>query len=240
LHTTTALGLSRYLLPQLGARLLSDIDTEVIMDMKAALQTDAGSKASGKEGSKKPLSPRSVAKILILGGSVWRYGRRIKTVVGNPFADVKKPRAAKRVPYILDPAEIARLRAALDVPFERLLIELTSMTGLRSGEVRGLTWDAIDLDGKRLFIETQANRRGDEAVTKTESSIRPIRETSDSVESEESCVSDCFIGSPGRIVRGGAANRSLRSRPPSRPAPASNFACGKVVEPALLFVGGSN
>jgi integrase len=94
-----------------------------------------------------------VAKILILGGSVWRFGRRIKMVDGSPFADVRKPRASKREPYILDAAEIAKPRAALDVPFERLLIELTLTTGMRSGEVRGLTWDSIDLDGKRLFIE---------------------------------------------------------------------------------------
>jgi integrase len=158
----------------LGDRLLNEIDTEVIMDMKTTLQAEPGSKASGVEGTKKPLSPRSVAKILILGGSVWCYGRRIKMVDGSPFADVRKPRAAKREPYILDSAEIAKLRAALEVPPERLLIELTLTTGMRSGEVRGLTWDSIDLEGKRLFIERQANRRGEEAATKTEARVRPI------------------------------------------------------------------
>lgn len=45
---------------------------------------------------------------------------------------------------------------------------------MRSGEVRGLTWESIDLEGKRLFIERQASRRGEEAATKTESSVRPI------------------------------------------------------------------
>jgi hypothetical protein len=36
-------------------------------------------------------------------------------MVGAPRRDVKKPRAAKRVPYILDVEEIGRLRAALNV-----------------------------------------------------------------------------------------------------------------------------
>jgi integrase len=108
-----------------------------------------------------------VAKILTLGCTVWRYGRRIKLAEGNAIADVKKPRAAKRVPYILDVEEIGRLRAALAIPMERLLVELTITTGMRSGEVRGLTWESIDLDGKRLFVERQASRRGEEAATNT-------------------------------------------------------------------------
>jgi hypothetical protein len=40
------------------------------MDMKGMLQAAAGAKASGKEGSGNALSPRSVAKILTLGGTV--------------------------------------------------------------------------------------------------------------------------------------------------------------------------
>ena len=36
-----------------------------------------------------------------------------------------------------------------------MLVELTITTGLRSGESRGLIWDCIDFDGKRLFVEHQ-------------------------------------------------------------------------------------
>jgi len=85
----------------------------------------------------------------------------------NPVGDVKKPKAAKKAVYILDPEEIARLRTALAVPWERFLVELTITTGLRSGEVRGLVWDSIDLDGRRLFVEHQATRRRDDDVTKS-------------------------------------------------------------------------
>src|SRR5690606_18340315 len=92
----------------------------------------------------------------------------------NPAAEVKKPKPSKRPIYILEPDEIARLRAALDVPSERLLVELAITTGLRSGEIRGLIWDCVDLHGKRLFIETQATRRREDAKTKTESSVRTV------------------------------------------------------------------
>lgn len=163
-----------YLVPLLGPKLLAEIDVETIMDLKRDLQTMPGAKAGGKEGSRKPLSARSVAKILTLGGTIWRYGRRVKLADDNPFADVKKPKAAKRVPYVLDADEIGKLRDALEVPWERLLVELTITTGLRSGEIRGLAWDSIDLAGKRLFVERAVTRRGDDGAPKTEASVRTV------------------------------------------------------------------
>lgn len=53
-------------------------------------------------------------------------------------------------------------------------MELTITTGLRSGEVRGLVWDSIDLEGKRLFVEHQATRRRADDTTKTERSLRTV------------------------------------------------------------------
>jgi integrase len=163
-----------YLLPRLGERLLAELDAESVNALKAALLTEAGAKASGKEGGRKPLSPRTVAKILTLLGTVFRYGKRIGLIGDNPAADVRKPRAARKAVYILEPEEIARLRAALDVPHERLLVELAIVTGLRSGEIRGLVWDSIDLEGKRLFVEHQATRRRDDDATKSESALRTV------------------------------------------------------------------
>jgi integrase len=163
-----------YLLPHMGDRLLMEIDAEFLMSFKAKLLTEPGVKASRKAGGRRPLSPRTVAKILTLVGTVFRYGKRIKLVTDNPAADVKKPRAAKRSVYILEPDEIARLRAALNVPSERLLVELAITTGLRSGEILGLVWDSIDLQGKRLFVEHQATRRRDDDATKTENGLRTV------------------------------------------------------------------
>jgi len=163
-----------YLLPLMGDHPLSQIDAQFLIRLKTRLLSESGMKAAVPGGSGKPLAPRTVAKILTLIGTVFRFGKLVKAVSDNPAADVKKPKAGKKAVYILEPEEIARLRAALSVPWERLLIELTITTGLRSGEVRGLTWDTIDIPGKRLFVEHQATRRREDDATKTESSLRTV------------------------------------------------------------------
>jgi integrase len=113
-----------------------------------------------------------VAKALILFGTALRYGRQIKLCEGA--ADARKPRATQREIYVLDRAEISRLRAALSVPFERLLVELAMTTGLRSGENRGLARELIDLGGSRLFVERQTTRRSEDAATKTQAALRIV------------------------------------------------------------------
>jgi integrase len=163
-----------YLLPLMGDRPLSQIDAQFLVQLKTRLLREAGIKAAVPGGSGKPLAPRTVAKILTLIGTVFRFGKLVKAVSDNPAADVRKPKAGKKAVYILEPEEIARLRAALNVSWERLLIELTITTGLRSGEMRGLTWDAIDIAGKRLLVEHQATRRREDDATKTESSLRTV------------------------------------------------------------------
>lgn len=163
-----------YLLPEFENVLLKSIDSDRLMTYKAKLLTVSGVKASGKEGTRKPLSARTVAKILTLAGTVFRYGKRINVLADNPMSEVKKPKAGKRTVYILEPDEIGRLRGSFDVEEEQLMVELDITTGLRSAELRGLTWPMVDLQGARIHIVTQASRRRADDVTKTQSSIRTI------------------------------------------------------------------
>lgn len=53
---------------------------------------------------------------------------------------------------------------------------------MRRGEVLGLTWDNIDFNSKRITIEKQLQRQGNETLllvsTKTDSIIRKFKMTS--------------------------------------------------------------
>ena len=115
-----------------------------------------------------------MAKILTLVGTIFRFGKSIKLVVDNPAADVRKPKATKKAVYEFSVEDIARLRKSFDVFEERLMVELDITTGLRSGELRGLAWSAVDLKGKRIHVESQATRRREKDATKTQNSIRTV------------------------------------------------------------------
>ena len=54
------------------------------------------------------------------------------------------------------------------------MAELAITTGLRSGELRGLTWPCVDLQSRRIHILSQATRRRHNDSTKTEHSVRTI------------------------------------------------------------------
>jgi integrase len=70
--------------------------------------------------------------------------------------------------------DIARLRHSFDVFEEQLMVELDITTGLRSGELRGLAWPMVDLEGKRIHVVSQATRRRADDPTKTPHSIRTV------------------------------------------------------------------
>jgi integrase len=52
---------------------------------------------------------------------------------------------------ILTPPEIRRLLDAVDEPV-RTLILCAVLTGMRRGELLGLRWEDVDLEGHRIFV----------------------------------------------------------------------------------------
>ena len=58
-------------------------------------------------------------------------------------ADAKKPKAAKKAVYILEPDEIVKLRAALDVPWERVLVCAVGLALIRCPPLAPLRFRGI-------------------------------------------------------------------------------------------------
>jgi integrase len=97
-------------------------------------------------------------------------------VAANPVKKLKKgsrPRVNKDKPRILEREEIDRLLAAAD-PRYRLLLKTAVHTGLRYGELLGLTWQDVDFETRYVHVRKQLGRDGQRVEPKTPQAIRDV------------------------------------------------------------------
>jgi integrase len=83
------------------------------------------------------------------------------------FPAVKPPPRPQPRQRWITREEAARLVAACDAPHVRLFVQLAIHTGARSGAIRGLTWDRVDLEARVVDFadpEQAETRKGRAAV----------------------------------------------------------------------------
>lgn len=152
--------LRNHILPLLGHLPLDDIDTPVVQQWVADLDSGVGP-ALGKR-KRRPLAPktiRNVHGILFVIMSAAIADKRIRL---NPCAATNLPRVEpKEMRFLTDP-EIGRLVVAMP-PHWRPLIMLLVATGLRWGEAIGLKVGRVDLlaDRPRLTVVEQLQEMSD-------------------------------------------------------------------------------
>ena len=102
------------------------------------------------------LSPRSVQRRLSAVRSFFRYLLREGVVTALPTADVRAPKAGRRLPQVLDTDQMARL---LQLPADSTLdardlamMELFYSSGLRLAELVGLDLAELDLADRTVRV----------------------------------------------------------------------------------------
>jgi len=103
------------------------------------------------------LAPRSIQRRLSAVRSFLRFLLvREKTVASNAGADVQAPKAARRLPQVLDPEQMARLlELPGDGPFvarDRAMMELLYSSGLRLAELVGLDLGDVHLSDRTVRV----------------------------------------------------------------------------------------
>ena len=133
-----------HVLPRVGKVRLSKVSADVIERILNDLEAEGVGSATR----------RNVFKLLrqVLGAAVKR-GK----LPANPCAQVEAPKAEESEARALSPDEVERILVAAEgTPYEALWVLLLT-TGMRFGEVAGLTWGAVDLDAGIVRI-VQAQR----------------------------------------------------------------------------------
>lgn len=135
-----------HLKPYFGGLLLRNLTPDKIQRVYNMLQTEKG------------LSPKSIKNINGVFHRSLEQARKLGYLKTNPLDAVILPRVEKtQVRTMEDSDMIAFLKAIKGHPYERILF-VTVFTGLRQGEVLGLTWDCVDFEKNTLLINKQHNR----------------------------------------------------------------------------------
>lgn len=132
-------------------------------------------RADGKAGG---LSERTVLHIHRVLSESLKRAVRLKLLAHNPCLDVDAPKPVrKEVSALSEDQTGILLDAAKDTRLYALILAAVT-TGLRLGELLGLKWDAVDLDGGVLQVRRSLMRSGSGLVIvdtlKTKTSRRTV------------------------------------------------------------------
>ncbi|MBI4635684.1 MAG: site-specific integrase [Candidatus Rokubacteria bacterium] len=120
----------------------------------------------------KGLAPKSVALVMVILKEMLKHAVQWGYLDANPAQYAERPRGEDKELEVLTPPEIRRLLAHAEEPFRTLLL-CAVLTGMRRGELLGLKWEDIDLEGHRIHVR-RALWKGKFVTPKSRRSRRSI------------------------------------------------------------------
>jgi integrase len=99
----------------------------------------------------KQLAPATVLKVVALVKEMFKHAVQWGYLDANPAQYVERPRVEIEEMAILTPPQIRRLLDATKESVRTLLL-CAVLTGMRRGELLGLKWEDVDLEGNRIHV----------------------------------------------------------------------------------------
>jgi integrase len=188
-HLAYELHVRTYLKPTLGSLRIANLKKEHVR--KALTDWSQRSSYPGKK-SKTPvqnISPRTVHHVFSTLRTAMHDALDDGPITVLPFAKRMSPKKGRAEISALDETQIVALMSYLDGTMLGPVTRLAIYTGMRRGELLGLTWDAVDLENRVLRVRQSLEVVGsgkDRAVRlkapKTEKSRRDVALTSSAIE----------------------------------------------------------
>lgn len=156
-------ALKRHILPRLGRLKIAQVTEDHVAVMISELL----------EQGYKPWTVRSVLTPL---GRVFSYAARRGLIAGNPVDRLERgerPTVGRRDMRILNRDEIGGLLQSATTRY-RPLLATAVFTGLRIGELLGVTWANVDFEAGVVRVRRQLNRSGQRVEPKTPQAVRDV------------------------------------------------------------------
>ena len=143
--------IENYIIPNLGATKLEDLQTPLIQRFYNNL-------LKPKKPGVAPLAPKTVRCIHGIFHSALSKAVQLGYLRSNPSDACELPRAIRKEIVPLEDEQIAVFLKAIEGHTHEYLYKIALFTGMREGEVLGLTWDCIDFKRGTLVIRRQLVR----------------------------------------------------------------------------------
>ena len=135
------------IIPYIGNVPLSKVTAAMIQQMYNELQAE------------KELSPKTIKNVHGVLHRALEQAQKMGYIRSDPLAAVTLPRIEKKQIKPLEDEELcAFLKEIRGNPYE-LVYFVTVFTGLRQGEVLGLTWDCVNFEKQTLLINKQHGKK---------------------------------------------------------------------------------
>ena len=131
------------IIPYVGAVPLSKLTAAMIQQMYNELQTDKG------------LSPKTIKNVHGVLHRALEQAQKMGYIRNNPLTAVTLPRIEKKQIMPLEDNELCAFLKEIRGDTYELVYFVTVFTGLRQGEVLGLTWDCVNFEKHTLLINKQ-------------------------------------------------------------------------------------
>ena len=163
----------RFLIPSLGRIRLTELAAPQIQRMYNRLLLERG------------LSPKTIKNVHGILHRALTQAVKLGMIRSNPADMCDLPRARRKEIKPMEQEDIAVfLKAIQGDPYEHLFL-VTLFTGLRQGEILGLTWDCVDFKRHTLYINKQLQKTnkvgGEYALVPTKNSRSRVVTVADSV-----------------------------------------------------------
>lgn len=132
--------LRRHAYPTLGERPLASILPSEIQSWVKRISTDST--------DRKALAPSTVSVVHSIVPSVMKAAVRGQRLIANPCDGTRLPKVSRKRVVPLETATVQALYAAMPEDL-RALIAVAAGSGLRQGELFGLTWDRVNFYAPR-------------------------------------------------------------------------------------------
>lgn len=106
----------------------------------------------------KKLSPKTVKNINGVLHSALEQARELRMIALNPTELCTLPRAPRKKIQPMEREEVAEFLKRIEGNRYELIYRVTLFTGMREGEVLGLTWDCIDYEKNTIAITQQLQK----------------------------------------------------------------------------------